>query len=162
MNRTIKIKFSSKGTSISVNGAIKPEDYHQALADAAELLAPYCPHDEDEGGGPDRPPEPEPDPPPGTRRVAPKGGSCCALRTKIVVGVVGTIPEEACGVPDSALADVLRWDETSTHGRPILAFRFCPWCGARRVEGTNERVVEPRPVEQDDPSPDWSGDEEES
>lgn len=155
MSRVVKIKFSSKGTSVSVRGALKPEDYHQALADAAELLAPYCPHGDEDEDGPDRgPPEPRPD--------APKGGSCCDIRKKVVVGVVGTLPEEACGVPDSALADVLRWDETSMHGHPILAFRFCPWCGARRVEGTNERVVELMPLEElDDPPPDWSGDTEE-
>lgn len=53
---------------------------------------------------------------------------CCDLRVKIMLTCYN-VPEEDCGVPDSAVADVLVWDEKSPLQRPIVQFRFCGWCG---------------------------------
>lgn len=62
----------------------------------------------------------------------PMPGNCCELRRKILVGIQAVLPEEACGVSDAALADVYRPDMRLPNGQPVLAFRFCPWCGKPR------------------------------
>lgn len=52
----------------------------------------------------------------------------CNIRKKVAVGILGVLPEDACGIPDSALADYMRFDLAGPNGEPVLAFRFCPWC----------------------------------
>jgi len=62
--------------------------------------------------------------------------TCCVYRRKILVGIQAVLPESVCGVADSHLADLLRFDIDLPTGHPVLAFRFCPWCGkARDLEG---------------------------
>jgi len=51
--------------------------------------------------------------------------------------------EEHCGVPDSALADVLVWDVKGPGGVPILQFRFCPWCGASYTWDKGKIIIGP-------------------
>lgn len=55
-------------------------------------------------------------------------GMCCRLRAKVALFPVA-IPEQLCGVPSSELADVMVFDEKSPGGKPLITFRFCPWCG---------------------------------
>lgn len=56
---------------------------------------------------------------------------CCKLRKKVAV-LVELLSEESSGVPDSELLDVMTF-EKSEHGRPVVTFRFCPWCGVKWV-----------------------------
>ncbi len=68
--------------------------------------------------------------------------TCCPLRRKIVVGIFRVFSEEECGISDSELADVMRFDLATPSGKPVLAFRFCPWCGKPREDGGETRVVD--------------------
>ena len=68
--------------------------------------------------------------------------SCCAMRRKVIVGILAVLPEAQCGVADAELADFLRFDLDAPTGKPVLAFRFCPWCGERRGPGTEHRIVD--------------------
>ncbi|MBX3470791.1 MAG: hypothetical protein KF878_28320 [Planctomycetes bacterium] len=81
------------------------------------------------------------------------GTSCCPMRRKVVVGILGVLGEAQCGVPDSELADFLRFDLQTPDGKPVLAFRYCPWCGQQRAAEAEVRIVDVR-VE---PGPDASG-----
>ena len=90
--------------------------------------------------------------------------SCCLLRRKILVGILRVLSEDECGVPDSELADVLRFDLASADGKPVLGFMFCPWCGQPRDQQGETRIVSlappPEPDEGDDFSPgDYSPEE---
>ena len=79
--------------------------------------------------------------------------TCCPLRRKVLVGILKVLSEEECGVPESELADVMRFDLESPSGKPVLAFRFCPWCGAPRDPGGETRIVDiagPKPEGDDD------------
>lgn len=69
--------------------------------------------------------------------------TCCGLRRKVVVGILAVLPVEHCGVPDSDLADVMRFDLAGTEGRPVIGFRFCPWCGCPRDASAETRIVSP-------------------
>jgi hypothetical protein len=80
--------------------------------------------------------------------------TCCLLRRKILVGIIQVLDEATCGVGDSELADVLRFDLASADGKPVLAFRFCPWCGEARDPGGETRIVSIAPREGDDDDPD--------
>lgn len=86
--------------------------------------------------GPSAVPPPSP---PATAAVP--GTSCCAIRRKVVVGVLAILPEADCGVSDAELVDFMRFDVRSPGGPPVLAVRHCPWCGALRTPGTEERVT---------------------
>lgn len=81
--------------------------------------------------------DPPPDPP-----KEPQPVTCCPIRRKVVVGILSVLPEEACGVPDSELADVIRFDLASPAGRPVIAFRYCPWCGKPRGAEDELRIVD--------------------
>lgn len=52
--------------------------------------------------------------------------ACCPLRKKILFKPF-QIPTELCGVDDSAVLDVMTFDQVE--GIDILCPRFCPWCG---------------------------------
>ncbi len=84
--------------------------------------------------------------------------TCCLLRRKIVVGILRVFSEEECGVSDSELVDVLRFDLATPSGKPVLAFRFCPWCGEPREPGGETRIVELHEPEGDDASPEEDDD----
>jgi hypothetical protein len=68
--------------------------------------------------------------------------TCCPMRRKVVVGILGVLPEQQCGVGDAELADFLRFDLQTPDGKPVLAFRYCPWCGAARGPDTEFRIVD--------------------
>lgn len=72
------------------------------------------------------------------------------MRRKVVVGILGVLQEQQCGVPDSELADFMRFDLQTPDGKPVLAFRFCPWCGAPRDPAAEVRIVDVH-VETGDP-----------
>lgn len=63
------------------------------------------------------------------------GEPCCKLRLKLVCGIIQILTEEQCGVPESEIADVLRFDLEVPSGKPVVGFRFCPWCGKRIDDG---------------------------
>lgn len=78
--------------------------------------------------------------------------TCCPYRRKIVVNVTAVLPESVCGVPDSDMADLLRFDLEVESGHPVLAFRYCPWCGTQRNLDDEVRitdVIRPDPPETD-------------
>lgn len=89
--------------------------------------------DEDEEGEDEDEEEAAPGPLPPT---------CCPMRRKVVVGILAVLPETQCGVGDSELADFLRFDLETPGGKPVLAFRFCPWCGAARAPDAETRIVD--------------------
>ena len=70
------------------------------------------------------------------------GTTCCAMRRKVVVGILGVLPEQQCGVPDSELADFMRFDLQTPDNKPVLAFRYCPWCGVPRSPDAEVRIVD--------------------
>ena len=70
--------------------------------------------------------------------------TCCSMRRKVVVGILGVLPEEQCGVSDTELADFMRFDLNTPDNKPVLAFRFCPWCGAARAPDGEVRIVDVR------------------
>ena len=77
----------------------------------------------------------------GKKKPEPKK-SCCEARRKVVVAVAKILPVEVCGIHDAVLADFLDHEENSPGGKPILRFRFCPWCGQERGPNRETRVVE--------------------
>ena len=82
--------------------------------------------------------------------------TCCPMRRKVVVGIIGVLPEDKSGVADSELADFMRFDLQGADGKPVLAFRFCPWCGAARAPDAEVRIVDVR-FAQAEPPPDPEG-----
>lgn len=76
-----------------------------------------------------------------------RGPTCCSIRRKVMVAIVAVLPEEQCGVPDSELADVMRFDLGAPTGKPILGFLFCPWCGKPHQAGDERRVTDLSPRE---------------
>jgi hypothetical protein len=83
-------------------------------------------------------PEPSGDAPSGP----PTPPSCCLMRRKVVVGILAVLAEAQCGVADAELADFLRFDLEAPGGKPVLAFRFCPWCGTARAPDAETRIVD--------------------
>lgn len=72
-----------------------------------------------------------------------KTETCCLMRRKTTVFLGPVIPEEVCGVSDLILADFMRFDMDAVvcpdgKKRPILGFKFCPWCGKPFVPGKSE------------------------
>lgn len=68
--------------------------------------------------------------------------TCCLYRRKILVSISAVLPEQVCGVPDSHLADLLRFDMEVPTGHPVLAFRYCPWCGTARDLDGETRITD--------------------
>lgn|GEM_PF-3308088 len=69
-------------------------------------------------------------------------GTCCRIRRKVVVGIIAVLPEDQCGVSDAELADVLDFKVKARSGKPVIAFRFCPWCGTPFKEGSERRITD--------------------
>lgn len=74
--------------------------------------------------------------------------SCCPYRRKIVLFLGPILPEEVCGVSDSALAEIMRFDldgPPRTDGRAgtkgVIGFRFCPWCGKALTDKSEVRIT---------------------
>ncbi len=85
--------------------------------------------------------------------------TCCQMRRKVVLLLGPVLPQNVCGVPDSELADFLRFDITGPQNQngqsmPVLATRFCPWCGTRRNDNDETRVTAITGGERD-PTEDW-------
>jgi len=78
------------------------------------------------------------------------GETCCVYRRKIMVSIVAVLPEQVCGVSDSHLADLLRFDLETPTNHPVIAFRYCPWCGKPFTPGSEIRITDL----QDGPPPD--------
>lgn len=88
--------------------------------------------------------------------------TCCPLRAKIITAIVGTVPEQICGVPPSAIADVTRFDlqAPGIPGQPksrnaVVQFRFCPWCGKPYTPDSPLRLTNQMEV----PNPESDGEE---
>ena len=90
----------------------------------------------------------------------PEKKTCCVYRRKIVVGILRVLPEELCGVSDVELADLFSPDHKAESGKPVLAFRFCPWCGAPFKLDSEMRVTDlnPEPLDVDEDDEDWTQD----
>jgi hypothetical protein len=95
----------------------------------------------------------------------PKKKSCCDMRRKIAIGIAKVFSEDECGIPDSAMLDFHNFNYSSPTKLPVavaLAFKFCPWCGARRDNSNMERrateVIRPlRSDADDDVGEAWKG-----
>jgi hypothetical protein len=80
------------------------------------------------------------------------------MRKKIVLTPY-SLPEDACGVSDVEVADFLIFDVKSPNGRPVLTFRFCPWCGKPwKVTGQIHEVAPPPPSEGEGSGEEWKQD----
>lgn len=69
---------------------------------------------------------------------------CCDMHKKVGLRIDKVFSEEACGVPDSVMADYHNFDYQSDSGLPVaaaLSFKFCPWCGEDRVDADPDRRV---------------------
>lgn len=75
----------------------------------------------------------------------------CDLRKKIEITITDVKEEAVCGVPDSALIDVLDFflegpKDSKGKQKPVLRIRYCPWCRGSvpkperitHLEGTDE------------------------
>ncbi len=96
-----------------------------------------------------------------TDKAEPEKETCCVYRRKIVVAITHVLPEAMCGVSDVELADLFDPDRKATSGKPVIAFRYCPWCGEPFTPSSEMRVTDlaPAPPEDDDePDGDWSQD----
>jgi len=76
--------------------------------------------------------------------------TCCNLRRKIVVAVIAVLPEEQCGISEAEMADVIEWGIEAPSGKPVVAFRFCPWCGQARKDGDEVRITDIGNIDEDD------------
>ena len=83
----------------------------------------------------------------------PTDAVCCTMRKKILLTPYSR-PEDVCGVSDAEVADFLIFDMKSPTGRPVLTFRFCPWCGKPWKLSGQIHEVAPPPSEDDD-GEDW-------
>jgi hypothetical protein len=78
---------------------------------------------------------------------------CCLMRKKIALTPY-SLPQELCGVSDAEIADFLVFDVKSPNGRPVLTFRFCPWCGKPwKTTGMIQEAAPQSPEE--DEGEDW-------
>jgi len=68
--------------------------------------------------------------------------TCCPYRRKILVGILAVLPEEQCGVSDAEVADLIDFDMESPTGKPVIKFRFCPWCGKAMTSDSEVRITE--------------------
>jgi len=59
--------------------------------------------------------------------------TCCEMRRKVIVGILAVMNEEECGISDTHLADFMLFDVQSPSGKPVLGFKYCPWCGKQRT-----------------------------
>ncbi len=81
------------------------------------------------------------------------------MRKKIVLTPY-SLPQDVCGVSDAEVADFLVFDVKSPNGRPVLTFRFCPWCGKPwKTTGQIHEVAPPPPDEES--GEDWKPDDDE-
>jgi len=92
----------------------------------------------------------------------PEKKTCCVYRRKIVVGIIGVLTEEACGVSDVEMADLYDPDRMSPSGKPVLAIRFCCWCGARITHENELRVSDLNQVAEPDPADYWKDGDDDS
>jgi len=72
--------------------------------------------------------------------------TCCEMRRKAVVFLGPVLAEEVCGIPDSILADFMRFDIDAPVGpdgkrKPVIGFRFCPWCGKLYAANSETRLT---------------------
>ena len=89
--------------------------------------------------------------------------TCCDLRRKITVFLGPILPEEICGVPDSVVADAMRFDldgPPRTDGKPgtkgVIGFRFCPWCGKPFTPSSETRITAvERPAPDEESGEEW-------
>lgn len=75
--------------------------------------------------------------------------TCCLMRRKILIGIIAVLTEEQCGVSDAQLADVVDWGKATPSGKPVIAVKFCPWCGTPRTDDIEAVIVDPVPVDPD-------------
>jgi hypothetical protein len=85
--------------------------------------------------------------------------TCCPARRKFVVGILATLPEEQCGVPDTEVAEFIRFDLMAPGETPVISFRYCPWCGTERTLGSETRItMHVADQELEDENDEWSSD----
>jgi hypothetical protein len=69
------------------------------------------------------------------------------MRIKVPLAAMPYLSEAECGIPDSILADFMRFDLVAPPGpdgkrHAVISIAFCPWCGKRREYGTDTRVTD--------------------
>lgn len=69
----------------------------------------------------------------------------CQMRRKVQINGFTHVSFEDCGVPDSVIADFVKWDVMSPMGRPVLVFNFCPWCGDRWMNPDEQGSIQESP-----------------
>lgn len=86
--------------------------------------------------------------------------TCCEMRRKAVVFLGPVLPEEVCGIPDSILADFMRFDIDAPVGpdgkqKPVIGFRFCPWCGKLYTANSETRLTAIIDAPMDESGEEW-------
>lgn len=74
---------------------------------------------------------------------------------------MNVLSEEESGVPDSELVDFMIFEQKSPNGRPILAVKFCPWCGQKKADNGTLRVSEFE-IQDSETDEDWRGESEDA
>jgi hypothetical protein len=80
-------------------------------------------------------------------------GFCCLMRKKVMAAPL-VLTEKFCGVPDTVLADFVRFDlpntPVDTNGRPVpvIKWAFCAWCGHRLSDSEPVRIAPPIDIAQ--------------
>ena len=93
----------------------------------------------------------------------PQPATCCPMRQKMVVFLGPYLSEQECGIPDSILADFMRFDLTAPPGpdgrsRMVIGFKFCPWCSKRFDQTSETRISDvARPAPDEKSGEGWKG-----
>jgi hypothetical protein len=88
--------------------------------------------------------------------------TCCDMRRKMVIFLGPYLSEQECGVPDSMLADFMRFDLTAPplpngKSRAVIGFKFCCWCGKRFEQASEVRISDVAPPPDEESGEAWKG-----
>ena len=84
--------------------------------------------------------------------------SCCQTRNKVIVGIFDVLSQEDCGIYDQELADFMLFDVTTPEGKPVIMFKYCPWCGTE-IDMKNMKLNITDVKEEQDEGESWKSDE---
>jgi len=65
---------------------------------------------------------------------------CCPIRQKVVLALDKVLHADFCGVPDTELLSVLRFNPNEKNTTPTLCFNYCPWCGEALKYPTEDQI----------------------
>lgn len=66
---------------------------------------------------------------------------CCPVRQKVALKLDKVLHVDFCGVPDTELLSVLRFNPNEKNTTPTLCFNYCPWCGEALKYPTEDQIA---------------------